>query len=257
MKMNKLTMAALALAAIGFSSTAASAATVNVGLQDLVLGFQVPSGTGASTNLEVDLGSFSLFTPTATLTLAQLSVNDLTSVYGSNWASVVNWSVAGSTTSLGANAFYATSTTSIKTNSGLSGPSGNIITFTAGLNNQTSTANSTTSATIGDSSTAASAIPSSYTSTEQGNGFTFIPNAEQIGAGTNELYSFTQQNKVGSGKTAAFPPATDLGTFALSSTGVLTYTGINAAAVPEPSAYALGICAVLLFIVLRRRHSVV
>ena len=47
----------------------------------------------------------------------------------------------------------------------------------------------------------------------------------------------------------------ELGTFSLSSGGVLTFTGADAAAVPEPSAYALGICAAVLFFVLRRRQK--
>jgi hypothetical protein len=45
---------------------------------------------------------------------------------------------------------------------------------------------------------------------------------------------------------------TELGTFTVSSAGVT----FNAAAVPEPSAYALGICAFLLFWVLKRRNSI-
>jgi hypothetical protein len=94
-----------------------------------------------------------------------------------------------------------------------------------------------------------------HTATEMGNGYGFVPTAEQTGAGSDELYSFTPQSQTGSGINKTFPYALDLGTFSLSSAGVLTFTG-SAAAVPEPSAYALGICAALLFLVLRRRSTV-
>jgi hypothetical protein len=257
MKMNKLTVAALALAAISFASTAASAQTVSAGLNDLILGFQLPSGSsqqGASTDLEVDLGSFTNFTAsTQTITLPQLALADLTSTYGSSWATTVDWSVAGNNTSSG---FDMTSTQLVKTSSqgGLSGAVSAIGGLIAGLNGQPATANSSSAALIGGSP-AASSIGNSYTSEEAGNGYGFVPTAEQTGAGSDELYSFTPQSQTGTGVHKTFPNAIDLGTFSLSSAGVLTFTG-SAAAVPEPSAYALGICAALLFLVLRRRSTV-
>jgi hypothetical protein len=254
MKMNKLTVAALALAAISLASTAASAQTVSVGANDLILGFQVPSGTGAAYNLEVDLGSYTNFTAsTPTLTLSQLSVADLVSTFGSSWATTVTWSVAGDNTASG---FDMTSTQLVKTNSqgGLAGAFGQIGSLNSTLAQQAPTANSASSAIIGGSP-AASAVPGSYTATEMGNGYGFVPTAEQTGAGSDELYSFTPQSQTGSGINKTFPYALDLGTFSLSSAGVLTFTG-SAAAVPEPSAYALGICAALLFLVLRRRSTV-
>ena len=56
-------------------------------------------------------------------------------------------------------------------------------------------------------------------------------------------------------KTASNQPAAFLGTFDLSSTGLLTFDPATAA-VPEPSAYALGITALVLFGVLKRRKSI-
>ena len=260
-KMNKLTVAALALAAIAFASTSASAQTVTAGNNDLILGFEVGSGTGASSNLEVDLGSFNLYTTGQSFTLPQLTVSDLVATYGSGWASTVLWSVAGSYIDANGKAFEATSanTTAPKTNSDLSTPYSNITSMAPALNGQAQTANSTKSAVIGNSSTAASAIPGSYTSafTASGasSGFGDTGISEAQGATTDELYQFSQLNEVGSGRNAAFPAATDLGTFTLSNAGVLSFTS-KTAAVPEPSAYALGICAGLLFLVLRRRASV-
>ena len=253
-KMNKLTMAALALVALGFASTAASA-QVAAGNNDVILGFQIASGTGSNTNLEVDLGSISQFSKTAVLTLNQLNVNDLTGTYGSTWADLsagVNWSVAAEGTA--SNTFLLTSTTSIKTASGstLAAPYGQIGNLAGGLNGQAVTANSASAAAIGTNSAPASGISTSYTSLEAGTGYGYAPNAEQTGAGTDELYSFAPGVKSG----GVFPSANDLGTFSLGTDGTLTFTGINAAAVPEPSAYALGICAVLLFVVLRRRQMV-
>ncbi len=47
-------------------------------------------------------------------------------------------------------------------------------------------------------------------------------------------------------------PTTLLGTFTLEDNGTLEFT---AEAVPEPSTYALGIAAIALFVVLKRRQS--
>jgi hypothetical protein len=260
-------VAALALAALGLASTAASAATVSPGANDLVLGFQL---AGNNTDLEVDLGPSSQFTTTATLTLSQLSVADLTAIYGSNWASTalgtgVNWSIAGLTSQSSTdNTFEATSINTTAPKSGtsttLATPEGAISSLATGsfaagsLNGATATANSSSSAAIGGvvnatnpAGTSASGLSQSYQSLEGGNGYTFVPNAEQTGAGTDNLFLFAAGVKNS--------PSTELGTFSLSSAGVLTYNG-TAAAVPEPSAYALGICAALLFWVLKRRKSV-
>jgi hypothetical protein len=90
MKMNKLTkVAILALTAAGLASLSASAANVSTNETDLILGFQITdgTGTGSASNLEVDLGSTSLFTTTASLTLNQLAAADLSATYGANWAS--------------------------------------------------------------------------------------------------------------------------------------------------------------------------
>jgi hypothetical protein len=47
------------------------------------------------------------------------------------------------------------------------------------------------------------------------------------------------------------------GTFSLSGSGSNVTFSFNPQAVPEPSAYALGLCAMLLFWVLKRRSSIV
>lgn len=268
-KMNKLTVAALALAAIGLASTAASA-QVTPGANDLVLGFEL---AGNNTDLEVDLGPATQFTSGAYINLSSdLTLSELTSTYGSNWTSNtlgtgVSWSVAG-VLSDGAS-FDATSTLTgqrTSSSSGLSGAYGAISSLAGGaagsgsLNGSPAAATSQ-SALIGGSVTstnpsglAASSLPESYTSELGGNpGYTYVNNPEQTGVGTDELYSFTPQGKV----SGHYPLATDLGTFTLSDTGgVLSFYFGTPTATPEPSAYALGICAALLFLVLRRRSKV-
>lgn len=269
-KMNKLTVAALAFAAIGLASTAASAQTVSVGSpQDLILGFQLVNSATANspTDLEVDLGSYTLFNnaaPGTTLNLSSLlSATDLTTL-ASSWNSTtsgtgVTWSVAGitSATATPTASFDVTSTTSIKTGTQntLQPIYSTISSLAGGLNNQPQ-ASTASSALIGSASNPASGISSSYTALENGNGYGFVPNAEATGATTDVLYSFTPQTASG-GHGGSEPPAITLGTFTLTDNGgVAGFTFTTPAAVPEPSAYALGICAVLLFLVLKRRHSV-
>jgi hypothetical protein len=91
--MKKLLTTAL-LASASFALTSMDAKAVGIG--DLILGFRVTdnTGTGATSNLEVDFGNMSQFTslaPGTTLTLSTpttgtgLSLADLTSTYGANW----------------------------------------------------------------------------------------------------------------------------------------------------------------------------
>jgi len=93
-----LTTTLLGLASVAFIATSAKAQTVSTNVGDLVLGFRVTdqAGTGGTQNLEVDLGNMLTFVDaTAPISLnvgspttgtGGLSVNDLSSIYGSNWA---------------------------------------------------------------------------------------------------------------------------------------------------------------------------
>ena len=264
MKMNKLAFAAIAASVIGLSTSVASAAgTVTASQNDLLIGFQDINGNGTSgtnvpTDLEIDLGSVTNFEPGgsdytgAVITLPQLVLNDLTTIYGSNWANAnsgVNWSVAG--TGTGASTFLDTQTIPLTDNSSsaLNPVVTAINTFRQGLNGATALSDSSTGAAIGNSTTPAANITNSYTYTETQNGnsagFGYSSNDEQTGAGTDELYLVSPGTSL--------TLAQDLGTFKISSSGVLTF---QSQAVPEPSAYALGICAVVLFWVLKRRSKV-
>jgi hypothetical protein len=255
LKMNKLTAAALALAAIGLVSTSASAqSTVSAGADDLILGMQL---NGVNTDFEVDLGSFSLFTTTSTHTF-DLSTSDLTSIDAS-WASNVGgtgvqWSVAGVTGS--GNTFYATSTASsapkLESNAATSPAQSAIGSLAAAMTEPSGFgSNGVTSggALIGTNSNPASGITGSYTNEEGGQGatpynFNSLVSLEQTGTGSDVLYSFV-------GHSGTEPAAPELGTFTLGSNGVLTYNGV--AAVPEPSTYALLGLGALALLFMRRR----
>jgi hypothetical protein len=250
--MNKLTAAAMAIVALGFVSTAASAQVVT-SAGDLILGFQL---AGSPTNYEVDLGAISQFTATATLDLSSdLKVSDLTSTYGANWADTtagVNWGAAATNAGSGNSANNIVLTSQTKpaglAKASLGVPAGvvnNYETQSGGISGATA-AGTSKSALIGNAGAPANTINASWTSTFSN--LQTLGDLQTTGASSIDLYQFNGGQF--SGTTA------DLGTLKLSSTGGLTFTGVNAAAVPEPSAYALGICAVLLFVVLRRRATV-
>jgi len=273
MKMNKLTkVAMLGLVAASLASASALAQDVSANSTDLILGFQITdgTGTGSASDLEVDLGSSANFTTTTTLTLGQLSVADLIATYGSNWATRgdLTFGVAGVTGNSTAEQFDVTNTQAVldSTQSGLTIPHNQIGNLWNTLSTATQTANSAQAGVIGNSSSPASGVGNSWSNlagnaSAGGNDFGYLAQGStEINTGGNgtitgtqlDLYQVTDQT----GRNATSTPAEELGYFDLSSTGVLTYTGIDAEAVPEPSAYALGICAVLLFLVLKRRHSV-
>jgi len=85
-----LPTALLALASAALIATSAEAQTVTAAFPDVILGFAATGGSGAATNLEVDLGNVSQFynaTPGSTTTLTRLSPADLAAIYGAGWAS--------------------------------------------------------------------------------------------------------------------------------------------------------------------------
>jgi hypothetical protein len=152
------------LAAGGF--VAANAATITTSPnQDLVLSFDDNNNTNR--NLEVDLGSFTQFTNGTSFSVVGsngLSFADLTSIYDTNAAQLF-FSVIGTTgTGSGSNGvrgdtLFATGAPSTQgttdgapsgffSQSGQAAAAGNVVTYLNGLNNRTSTTNSTRSASI-------------------------------------------------------------------------------------------------------------
>ena len=262
--MKKLTtITALALAAISLGTVAASAqVTPAAGANDLVLGFEATTAgsTGANTNLELDLGPASNFTSSASFNNLGLLGADLTSVYGSNWAtrSDLIWAVAGV---VGSNVLDVTSNTPPTERTSY------VSSYIQGLTTTLNTGNATPAtgvgaATIGDATTPASGIGGSFSNSLVGSstgdfGFSSSVGINQaIVGGTSsgpdgsiDLYKFVR-----AGGTTT--PASLLGDFVLSGSGTSATFAFNPVAAPEPSAYALAITAGLLFLVLRRRNSV-
>jgi len=268
MKMKKLiTVTALALAAVSIVSTRASAQNAQLG--DMILSFEVNdgTGTGSNTNLEIDLGTATNFIPSYSVnSFSQVVAADLINTYGSNWNTRTDlvWGISGATSNDGSNKFATTiNSASPRVALSLATPYGDIASLSSGFN--TGTVGSSASAvTVGSNTTPASSIANSYTSL-----LTTSPTADYgfFGAGQTqdvnttgpdgslELYGYFQSGKV-SGK---YPLATAEGLFTLSSAadGSTVDLSFNPQAVPEPSSYVLGVCAAVLFFVLRRRSKLV
>jgi len=270
------------LLALAGGAVTATAGTVTASVDDLILGFANSSGTGASTNLEIDLGSVSNFyNVSGTVQLSGLVAADLASTYGSNWNTLntLTWGVAGST---GGSAQTLPNTLNIpkdtlwgtKAESALgvqstpwtTGVNFNVQQLSAnkivnlyasvptGLNGATATANSATAALINGSNlgswnseigTSAAAFAFFNPSNLFTNGVT----------GTFGEVSDLYQVEPGTGTAN---PAVYLGSFGLSPQGELFYSGTAlgaASSVPEPSTYAgLAGLVTLGFVALRRRH---
>jgi hypothetical protein len=113
MKLNTLTMSALALAGLALVGSTAQAVSYNTG--DLFLGFRATGGTGANTNYLINIGSASQFrdaTSSFTLSISGIDA-DLTAIFGA-WEnrSDLLWSVIGGPSTTGlisdqANTIYA------------------------------------------------------------------------------------------------------------------------------------------------------
>lgn len=274
-----LSTAVLAIASIALSNVASHATPVTGQAGELILGFRATGGTGASINLEVDLGSIYFdganivyiapgasavtLNPGSVTTLSALDVSDLNSNFGTgltwNTRSDLLWSVVGSTYNsgnlgLGQNTLWGTSVNNTVTPKRLSqnlqgAAAGTIDTYVTSFGNGTQGANTFTV-------TKSNSDGGSYGVQEGGNAFSFhtnsrvtetvLENSTNIAAGSfvkSDLYQFDP------GTTAN---AKDLGTFKLSDTGTFTFT----TAVPEPSTYAmLAMGAVGAAVALRRRQS--
>ncbi|MEI6860994.1 MAG: PEP-CTERM sorting domain-containing protein [Verrucomicrobiota bacterium] len=264
----------LALLALAGSAISTQATTVSVGLNDLVLGFRATGGTGATTNLEINLGNVSNFYGVSgQVTLTGLNVADLSSTFGASWntRSDLLWGVIGTTgnaagTTAGGNAIAASTLWASKSESTLTlqstpwtqanvsaqqGPANTISTLyngaTASLNGATATGNSATAALLSNS------VNGSWSRQEGTVAFGFFTRS-QFENNTN----FGSSSIVASDLYQVQPtggPAVYVGTFALNNNGTLVF-GNSPNAVPEPSSYAAIFGAVVLgFVALRRRRA--
>ena len=274
MKLTKITSALTALALGAVLSTSAHA-QISYSQGDILLGFEQGNGSGGVTanNYIVDLGAASQFiTATAGTSLTfNLNTTDLSNAFGSGWAnntpagSLVQWGLVGGSNNsasivvggvtLKKNTLFESSPGLKPTTLSSSGQgtiNSNIQNFATGF---TLTAGLGANSGVGASGGANSW--SSYTPSTSA--FASGYNFEQPAAGfgndgpTNSTLTLWQLNN-----TTSTPGATaiDLGTFGLSSAGVLTFNA--PAAVPEPSSFALGSVAFALMVVLiaRQRKSV-
>ena len=256
-----LTSALLGLAALGIFATKANA-QISAVSNDLILDFRATAGDGSSTNIGYSLGPITTFITDASSFSLNLAP-DLSTIFngGGTWNAntSVLWSVLG--TSNGSSGYLGNSSSSrtlyyTVTAGGQSTPpagvsaqttvSGNINQLYADINNDMSNTTAAGGLSYPNSpgntySVEAPNIGSYFTS-----GF---ESALPTGSSpvTMELYDNTQ-----TGSSPSTPTEFDLGTFSLSSAGVLTFT-----AVPEPSTYALlGFGAVVLLFTLRRHRTV-
>lgn len=246
-----------------FQTSARANTTSSVG--DLILAFRVNdgTGTGGTTDLEIDLGYTAASLVSAaqsaggTLSLTSLfSAADLRNIFGdgstnSSWngRSDLVWSVAGTNGSGGGNSIWVTDPNGVLANvrsANQSGPAGKINTEYGALNNQPATLSSPNGVSV------AAAQANSY-SAEIRNG-----NPGTFSKDYNALTRVTESGVVSSGSITASlielvqgtGAGTNLGTFSLDSSGNLEFI----VPIPEPSTYAMfGLGAVGVFFLARRR----
>jgi hypothetical protein len=269
--MKKIIISALLMASLSGVAHAASSA-------DILLGFRAAGGTGATTNLEVDLGSIStLKSVVGTVTLTNLlstgpdGANGINSIYGSSWAtrSDLFWGSTG-------------------TVFGSAGPDGELVKTvfgTAQAPSSTLDGTSTTTPWTEFSSTGASApsaqiqqlynqfgvfgtvVGSSY---QTANNTTGSWSVQEPGGGAIAFKAFNPESTFENTTniTGAFvasdlyeldpghvgSPSTFLGTLSIFANGNVDFS--TPVAIPEPSVYAAILGAACLgFVAIRRRKQ--
>ncbi len=250
MKSLKYTVAALAAIALASFTSSAMAQTVPP-TGDLIFGAY--DTTGAITlSYELDLGAFSSLSNGETWNLGTTA----SSLFSSDSANIV-WNIAGTGGSPGGGGL-AKKAVAITVESLPSLPTNNTTEFGAIANvyaafNQgtsltlvpTTSSNGTAIQAVSLTNTNTSSVQQEFTTNGGGYGY---------GDGFSDTYPSTDAVTLELIPNTTTGASAD-GTFVLSNNGdTLTYNAL--AATPEPSAYALGACAVALFLVLRRRKSV-
>jgi hypothetical protein len=230
---------------------------------DLVFEMRATTGSGQGYDYEADLGSYANFqvggayAQTANFSLSRVSISDISNFggtpsggYGSNWDSDgdVLWSVIGAGIShrIFATGEAADAPTGLS-NTAQGSNANNIAQYVEALGNGSNPYGTETGASTEASFLSESSNTESY---YQASGNTGTPNFfgqlsntdfETVANGTSSalLYQINTSNSGAAG--------TELGTLTLTPTG-LTFTGVDAAAVPEPSTWAsiaLGAAALL------------
>ena len=278
---------ASSLVALALTVSSMNAATINVGVNDLILGFRASSGTGAASNLEVNLGNITNFT---NLSVGQtsnfssrLSSADLTATYGDFNRTTLFFAVAGTAgnSALGSNGALAntvwrtsttgslladtTTTTAINnfkaSDANLAGQTSAISGLYSGapasLNGKASTGNSDFAAVL-DTATAGSFSKQGLTGStlDFGSGLNFA--SASAASGTKNLFLYqVQPLDLVSGSTTQGVNQLGFFTFNTATAGLVYTSTSTVSAVPEPSTYAaLAGVAVLGLAVSRRRSAV-
>jgi hypothetical protein len=237
MKSVKYTLAALAVIALASVSNVKAASD-----GDVILGV-----FNSTNSLEFDLGSYSTLTSSLPTGLSW-DLGNVTSTAGSG----LSFSFAAAATSLSAQGGVT------KGDIALAGT--NIPTPSAALGTVESTINSVpTNFTTGTAETPltdgasyteellGSTAAGAYAKQDNSTGFGLGTDIDAVWTGndTADLYLLANGS------------ATEIGQFTTTTTdGDTTLTFTSLSATPEPSAYALGLCAVALFFVLKRRRTV-
>jgi PEP-CTERM motif len=270
MKKQILTLAAaVSLSASAFAITTPTD-TWNPG--ELMLGFSTSTGTGSSTDLMINLGSytqFATFDGTTSL-LSIVNTNDIAAVYGTDWntRTDLNWAVAGSMSNSTTTAGIPKSTVFSVTPHGNAAISSQPITslnaditdIAAMGTNAFNTADTTgysNGSTVGVADSNVDSFNSRYKTSPTAR---FGVGNYNVTTGTeiSDLYGLVPTSGLGvTNPTAAnwIKGSNLLGSFTLDSTG-LSFTAVNVSAVPEPSSYAaIGGLAALGFGVSRRRRQ--
>jgi hypothetical protein len=247
----------------------------------LLIGFEQQNNAAAN-DYVVDLGSVTQFIDATSPLTFNLSSSDLSSTFGSSWASntqtnLVQWSVIGASNkttggdltlgsiTLPANTLFYTvgeSTPGVQstpptehTTAIQNGFNGNIANFDTGTGGFSGTA--TTSGSTGSlqaiNQTHGASNSYSYEIASKGN-FGIGGNSQQptTGSATGPTDSVLDLYEVTPTNADVTQPTTYLGDFTLNSSGVLTFTE----AAPEPSSYALLMMGMGLLFILQRRRVV-
>ena len=254
----KLACGAAIFSAMALCASQASAQITSTGPnadEDLFLCFYASGNPGSTVNLEVDLGNFA--SPATSTNIDQ----DLINTFGSSWATRTDltWAVIGANeqninTDQASNELWIGSTGSALRNSTLTSQGtiaddienmySSVTAGTQGVNNNAFTLTNTESGSYG--------TPTQGTMFDIGQlfGQSNTNETADVGSGSDSLSLYQLAPSGESGYTAG---STDIGTFTLSSSGVVSY-----AAVPEPSTWAsiaLGAFALVGFRGFRRRNA--
>lgn len=263
LKQIKKIAGAVLLALAGFAlPQGAQAATLSYGVGDLLMGFYATGGSGVGSSYVVNLGSASGFrdgTTTGALSLGNIG-QDLSDTFGANWRTDGNvyWGFIGATSSnVGTTVngdpgrtLYASSTGSALTRAGSTTQNGVISNINSMLAEQgfTVSGSSTANSNVASLKTNTGLTWNAYADPNVGSGFSYGANLTGSPSASLDLYRIVRTG-IDDGTGFTTGSGTLEGYFSINNSGIVSFT---AAAVPEPSTYALLGLGLLALVTLRR-----